>query len=131
MSARLAADALVLLHLAFVAFALLGGLLVVWRAWLAALHLPAAGWALWIEASGGICPLTPWENRLRRAAGESGYEGGFVEHYLIPVLYPSGLTPTLQAWLAVVVLVVNLAIYLLVIALRLRRSRQGRDSRRQ
>ena len=131
MSARLAADALVLLHLAFVAFALLGGLLVVWRAWIAALHLPAAGWALWIEASGGTCPLTPWENRLRRTAGESGYEGGFVEHYLIPVLYPPGLTPTLQAWLAIVVLVVNLAIYLLVIALRLRRSRQGRDSRRQ
>ena len=118
MSARLAADALVLLHLTFVAFALLGGLLVIWRAWFALLHLPAAGWAVWIEASGGICPLTPWENRLRQAAGQSGYEGGFVEHYLIPVLYPAGLTPTLQAWLAIVVLVVNLAIYIVAIALR-------------
>ncbi|HRO58220.1 MAG TPA: DUF2784 domain-containing protein [Burkholderiaceae bacterium] len=124
MSARLAADALVLLHLAFVAFALLGGLLVVWRAWTALLHLPAAGWAVWIEASGGICPLTPWENRLRQAAGQSGYEGGFVEHYLIPVLYPAGLTPTLQTWLAIVVLVVNLAIYTVAIALALRRPRR-------
>ena len=131
MSARLTADALVLLHLAFVAFALLGGLLVVWRSWFAALHLPAAAWAIWIEATGGICPLTPWENRLRRAAGQSGYEGGFVEHYLIPVLYPAGLTPAWQARLALVVLAVNLAIYLAVFTARRKRDRSERKRQRR
>ena len=130
MSARLGADALVLLHLAFVVFAVFGGLLVVWRAWFAFLHLPAAAWAAWIEASGGICPLTPWENRLRRLAGDSGYEGGFVEHYLVPVLYPAGLTPAWQARLALVVLAVNLAIYLAVLARR-KRDRSERDRQRR
>ena len=131
MTARLAADALLLLHLAFVVFALFGGLLVAWRAWFAALHLPTAAWAAWIEASGGICPLTPWENRLRQRAGDSGYEGGFVEHYLIPVLYPAGLTPALQQRLALVVVAVNLAIYLTVFAVQLRRRRtqRGRQQR--
>lgn len=123
MGARLAADVLVLVHLAFIVFVVLGGLLVAWRARIAWLHLPAAAWGAWIEASGAICPLTPWENRLRRLAGESGYPGGFVEHYLIPVVYPAGLTPALQAWLALAVVAVNLLVYVAVIALRLRRRR--------
>ncbi|MFP5404977.1 MAG: DUF2784 domain-containing protein, partial [Gammaproteobacteria bacterium] len=75
--------------------------------------------------SGTICPLTPWENHLRRLAGESGYPGGFVEHYLIPLIYPTGLTPAIQARLAIVVIAVNLAIYLAVFARGLlRRSRK-------
>jgi len=123
MGARLAADALVLAHLAFIVFVVLGGLLVAWRARMAWLHLPAAAWGAWIEASGAICPLTPWENRLRRLAGESGYPGGFVEHYLVPVVYPAGLTPALQARLALAVVAVNLIVYAAVIAIRLRRRR--------
>lgn len=125
MTWRLLADALVAAHLAFIVFALLGGLLVAWRPWLAWLHLPAALWGVWIETSGGICPLTPWENHLRRLAGESGYPGGFVEHYLIPLIYPIGLTPAIQAWLAIVVIAVNLTIYFAVFATRsMRRGRK-------
>ncbi len=112
MGARLAADAVLLAHLAFVAFAMLGGLLVALRPRIAWLHLPAAAWAAWIEFSGAICPLTPLENHLRRLADASGYEGGFVEHYLIPVVYPAALTAQAQRWLGVLVVAVNLAIYL-------------------
>lgn len=100
MDARLAADAVVLLHLAFIAFAMLGGVSVAWRPCIAWLHLPAAAWGAWIEFSGAICPLTPLENHLRRMAGASGYAGGFVERYLIPVIYPAGLTAQAQRWLA-------------------------------
>ena len=89
---RLAADAVALLHLAFVLFAVFGGL-PVWR-WprLAWLHLPAVLWGGWIEFSGWTCPLTPLENLLRRAVGEAGYGGGYIDHYLWPPLYPAGLT---------------------------------------
>jgi hypothetical protein len=88
-----------------------------WRR-LAYLHLPAAVWGVWIEFSGRICPLTPLEHSLRRRAGEEVYAGGFIEHYLLPVLYPSSLTRTIQLGLGLVVLVINLAIY--VYALRRR-----------
>ncbi len=114
MSARLAADAVLLLHAAFIVFALLGGLLALaWRhaPWL---HLPAVAWAVWIEISGGLCPLTLWEDRLRRAAGQAGYDGSFVERWLLPVIYPGGLTPTVQWLLAAGVLLVNAVVYTLV-----------------
>ncbi|MEZ4424166.1 MAG: DUF2784 domain-containing protein [Gemmatimonadota bacterium] len=108
---RFAADALVVVHLAFVGFVLLGALLVArWPRW-AWVHLPSAAWGVWIELSGGVCPLTPLENRLRRAAGGGGYEGGFVEHYLLPVLYPSGLTPDVQTVLGLLVLLLNATLY--------------------
>ncbi|AKJ30484.1 DUF2784 domain-containing protein [Caldimonas brevitalea] len=118
---RLLADALVTAHLAFVVFVMLGGLLV-WR-WprLAWLHLPAVAWGIWIEFSAGICPLTPFENRLRALGGEAGYQGSFVEHYLMPILYPVGLTASIQAWLGAVVLVVNLFAYALVLSRHRRR----------
>ncbi|VXC91707.1 conserved membrane hypothetical protein [Pseudomonas sp. 8Z] len=108
---RLAADALVLLHLAFIAFVLLGGLLL-WR-WprLSWLHLPAVAWGIVVEAFHLICPLTPWENQLRRAAGDAGYAGSFVEHYVLPVIYPAGLTPQIQLGLAAVVIVLNATVY--------------------
>ncbi|MCL4182144.1 MAG: DUF2784 family protein [Burkholderiaceae bacterium] len=124
MSARIAADALVLIHLAFVAFVVLGGLLVAWRARIAWLHLPAAAWGAWIEFAGAICPLTPLENHFRRLAGQTGYAGGFVEHYLIPVLYPAGLTLQSQRWLGALVLLVNLAIYVGVAVVLHRRGRR-------
>jgi hypothetical protein len=108
---NLLADVVVLIHLAFVLFAVLGALLIIrWRKvlWL---HLPAAVWAAWIEFSGKICPLTPLENWLRMQGGGSGYAGGFVGHYLMPILYPSGLTPKVQFILGGVVIGVNLIIY--------------------
>jgi len=118
------ADLIVVLHFAFVAFVVAGGLLALRWPRIAWLHLPAAAWGAWIEASGAICPLTPWENRLRRLAGESGYPGCFVEHYLIPLIYPAGLTATSQRWLAALVVLVNVAVYAAIVALRWRRQRR-------
>lgn len=116
----LAADAVLLAHGLFIAFAVAGGLLVAWRRRLAWLHLPAAAWAAWIEFSGGICPLTPLENRFRALAGERGYPGDFVGHYLLPLVYPSGLTPAVQWALGALVIAINVAVYAWV----LRRARR-------
>jgi hypothetical protein len=118
---RLGADAVVVLHLAFVVFALLGGLAVLrWR-WVAWLHIPAAVWAVLIEFAGWYCPLTPLENRLRRLGGEAGYTGGFVEHYLMPILYPDGLTREIQIALGTFALILNLTIYAYIL-LRIKRG---------
>jgi hypothetical protein len=111
MTARFLADLLLTLHLAFIAFAVGGGLLVWRHRWWAALHLPAAAWAAWTEFTGTICPLTPWEQALRLQAGEAGYAGGFVEHYLVPLVYPGALTPRLQVALGVLVVAVNALVY--------------------
>lgn len=108
---RLLADLVFLAHLAFVLFVVLGGIAVWWRPKLAWLHVPAFAWGALIEFAGWICPLTPWEQSLRRLAGEQGYAGGFVEHYLFPVLYPAGLTREVQIALGVIVLVINVAAY--------------------
>jgi hypothetical protein len=108
---RIAADLVMLSHLAFVVFVVLGGLPVLRFPKLALIHVPAFLWGIWIEATGGICPLTPLENALRRRAGEAGYESGFIEHYVYPLIYPPGLTRNVQAWLAVSVLALNGAIY--------------------
>src|SRR5512146_3503694 len=89
MTFRVLADAVVAVHLAFVAFVLLGGLLAIRWPRLAWVHLPCAAYGAAIEIGGWICPLTPLENVLRHRAGEAGYTGGFVEHYLLPVLYPA------------------------------------------
>jgi hypothetical protein len=113
MSARALADALVVLHALFVVFAVAGGLLVVWKPIVALAHLPAALWAAWVELSGSICPLTPLENAWRREAGESGYTGGFVEHYVVPVLYPEGLNSKLQLILGLAVVAINALLYTL------------------
>jgi Protein of Unknown function (DUF2784) len=104
---RLLADGVVLVHVAFVAFVVAGGFLALrWR-WLAWLHVPAALWGALIELGGWICPLTPLENALRRLAGEAGYRGGFIEHYVLPVLYPVHYTLTLRLVLAAVVVLLN------------------------
>ncbi|MHB8707575.1 MAG: DUF2784 domain-containing protein [Desulfuromonadales bacterium] len=111
MSSRLVADFIVIVHLAFIVFVILGGLLALrWRP-VVLLHLPAVLWGALIEFTGGICPLTPLEQRLRQAAGETGYGGGFVEHYVIPVIYPHWLTRPTQLALGLFVIAVNLAVY--------------------
>jgi hypothetical protein len=112
---RIAADAVLLAHLAFILFAVLGSLLVLrWRP-LAWAHLPAALWAAVVELSGWICPLTPLEVALRRAAGDAGYSGGFIEHYLVAAIYPEGLTRTTQLVLGTAVIALNVAIYAVVL----------------
>jgi Protein of Unknown function (DUF2784) len=109
--ASLAADAILVLHLAFILFVMFGAALVAWRARLAWLHLPALAWGVWISATHGICPLTPLENSLRLAAGEAGYEGSFIDHYLVPVIYPDGLTPAHQNWIAAALVATNVLLY--------------------
>jgi hypothetical protein len=108
---RILADGVVVLHFGFILFVGLGGLLSLRWKWAACLHLPAVIWAAAIEFRHGICPLTPLEQGLRRAAGEAGYSGGFIEHYLIPIIYPSGLEEGFQYVLGILVIVINLAVY--------------------
>jgi hypothetical protein len=123
---RLLADAVVIVHFAFVLFVVAGGLLALRWPRAAWLHLPAAAWGALIELQGWICPLTPLENELRRRGGEAGYAGGFVEHYLVPVLYPAGLQRATQLVLAALVVGVNVAVYTTVVVRRRRRAGAGR-----
>ena len=116
---RVLADLVLVIHLAFVLFVVLGGLLVPRWPRLAWLHLPAAVWGVLIEYSGWICPLTLLENSLRVKGGEAGYTTGFIQHYIQPTLYPSGLTRPTQLVLGSIVLLLNLAAYAIVF----RRSR--------
>ena len=111
---RVLADAVVLFHLVFVAFAVAGGLLAFRRPRIVLLHLPALGWAAFVEFTGRICPLTPLENHLRAASGAAGYQGGFIEHYLLPVLYPAGLTREWQWTLGAGLVAFNVVVYLLL-----------------
>jgi hypothetical protein len=107
----LLADLVVLVHALFVAFAMFGALAALWWRWAPLLHLPAVAWGVAIELGGWMCPLTPLENSLRRSAGEAGYTGGFIEHHLIPILYPAALTPTIQIVLGAGLFGVNLLLY--------------------
>lgn len=121
---RLLADATVAVHLSFIAFVAAGGLLVLRRPRLGWIHLPCAAYGALVELLGWICPLTPLENRLRRLGGEAGYPGGFVERYLLPVIYPEPFPRWLALCLGAAVLVVNGAVYAAVLA-RSRRRRAG------
>ena len=111
---KVLADAIVLAHVGFILFVVFGGILVVKWKWLAWLHIPAVIWAVVVEVSNWYCPLTPWEIRLRELSGESGYETGFIEHYVLPILYPAALTKKLQLFLGLAVVVINVAVYLWV-----------------
>lgn len=120
---RVLADLVVLIHLAFIVLVVGGGLLALrWR-WVPGVQLPAALWGVVIEVGGWICPLTPLENWLRERAGAAGYSGGFVEHYVLPVVYPGALTRGVQVLLAVVVVVANGLIYFWVWRRAVRRQR--------
>ena len=111
---RIAADLVVLIHFTFVLFVVFGALVALRWPRVLWLHLPAAAWGALIEFQGWICPLTPWENRLRTLGGQAGYAGGFIEHYILPLLYPAGLTRTVQLTLGTVVVVVYGLLYALV-----------------
>ena len=122
----LLADAVVLLHVAYIAYVLLGALLV--RRWPVTVwpHLAAVAWGVFIAVTQRVCPLTPLEVALRTRAGQVGYTGGFIEHYVLPVLYPAGLTPGVMVAEGVLVVVVNLGLYAWV----WRARRLARDGRR-
>ncbi|MDH3209041.1 MAG: DUF2784 domain-containing protein [Burkholderiaceae bacterium] len=108
---RLAADAVLMAHLAFILFAVLGATMTARRHWIVFIHLPAALWGVFVELTGRTCPLTYLENHLRIRAGQSGYTDSFIEHYLLAIIYPTGLTREIQFTLAGVVFVINVAIY--------------------
>lgn len=113
---RFLADVVLVLHLGFVLFVVAGAFLILRWPRTAWVQLPAAFWSVLVEWSGWVCPLTPLENWLRAQGGAAGYAGGFVEHYLVPVLYPASLTRTVQILLGAAVLVVNAIAYALVFA---------------
>src|SRR5688572_22529286 len=115
---RFFADAIVVLHLAFVLFVVFGGLLVLRHRRVAWLHLPAVAWGVWVEFAGWICPLTPLENWLREQSGSAVYTSSFIDRYLMPVLYPAALTREIQWALGVIVVLINVAVYAVVVRRR-------------
>ena len=109
------ADLLVVFHLVFILYVMASALLIFKWPKTLWLHLPACFWGMTVEFTGWICPLTPWEIQLRRLAGEEGYTGSFIENYLIPIIYPNGLTREVQMLLGGTVLIVNLSLYTLIL----------------
>ncbi|MBO1012801.1 DUF2784 domain-containing protein [Achromobacter sp. SD115] len=111
MSYRLLADLVLIVHGLFVAFVVFGGLLALWKRWIAYLHLPALAWGALVIGMGWICPLTPLEISLRQQAGQQGYGGGFIEHYVLALIYPEGITRATQIVLATLLIVGNIIVY--------------------
>jgi hypothetical protein len=106
------ADLVVVLHLCFVIFVLLGGFLVLWKSCVTWFHIPAVIWGAALEFLGWTCPLTPLENLLRLRAGNNGYATGFVEHYMVPLIYPTAINRRMQTAFGIIVLAVNIIVYL-------------------
>ena len=125
---RWLADLVLVVHLAFALFAGLGGLLVLRWPRVAWVHVPCAVWGALIMFAGWICPLTPLENDFRRRGGEAGYQGGFIDHYVVSVLYPRGLTRTFQYGVGAGVVIVNVAVYGALLARRRNRGRREETS---
>ena len=122
MTARTLGDLVLAFHFAFIVFAVLGGLLVLWMAWIALLHIPSVLWSAFVNLFNQVCPLTPLENRFRYLAGQAGYEGGFIQHYLAPLVYP-GVMP--ERWGLIAgfsVLAWNALLYALIVVSLRRRS---------
>ena len=122
---QLLADVVVLVHAAFIMFVILGGFIALRWPWVAWLHVPAAIWGSLIEFAGWVCPLTPLENFFRARAGEAGYAGGFIEHYVLRVIYPNGLTPRFQWMLGGAALLINVTVYI-TYGRRMQRRRRPR-----
>jgi len=118
------ADLVLVAHLGFIVFAVFGGLLALRFRWLPLVHLPSVAWGAFVELSGRVCPLTPLEIELRSGAGDARYSGSFIEHYLLPVVYPEALSPGAQTFLAAGLVLTNVAVYALVLR-RQRRSPSG------
>jgi len=118
---QILAEIVLSVHFLFILYVVLGALLVLKWKWTAFIHIPAAFWGALIMFMGWICPLTPLENKFRRLAGDEGYDAGFIEHYILPIVYPEGLTRELQIYLGLAVVLINLALYAVVIAGRRRR----------
>jgi len=125
---RVFADVVLIVHLAFVVFVVLGGLLALRWPRAAWLHVPAAAWGAFVEFTGRVCPLTPLENALRTRGGEAGYSGGFIDHYVVALLYPDGLSRGMQIAIGALVIALNVAVYGLLLR-RLKRSRATQRSR--
>jgi Protein of Unknown function (DUF2784) len=117
------ADLVLLLHIVFIVFVPLGGLFAFRWHWVPMVHLPAAAWGVAVELFGWVCPLTPLESALRRTGGGTGYSAGFIEQYIVPLVYPTELTRNLQLVLGAIVVVVNVVVYVLI----LRRQRRRTD----
>ncbi len=111
MTYRVLADLVLAAHGLFVAFVIFGGLLALWKRWVAYVHLPALAWGAMVIGMGWICPLTPLEVSLRERAGQEGYAGGFIQHYLLGIIYPEGITRTTQIVLAALLVVGNIVVY--------------------
>lgn len=121
MIAHILADLVLLVHLAFILFVIIGGFAVLYRRWLAWVHLPAVLWAGVVNLAGWVCPLTWLEHGLRRAAGEAGYQGGFVAHYLLPLIYPAWMRGNLVLIVGVSVVLWNVLVYVFVLYCNKRR----------
>lgn len=120
---RIAADTVLVLHLVFILFVVLGGFMVLRRPRLAWLHVPVFVWGAAISFGGWFCPLTPLEKWLRELGGQNAYSGGFIEHYLIMLIYPDGLTHGIRWMIGTAVIAINLALYLMLWRRRRRRAR--------
>jgi hypothetical protein len=113
---KLSADFVVLFHFAFILFVLFGGFLVLKRRRIAWVHVPCFAWGALVELFGWWCPITPLENWLRVESGRAGYQTGFIEHYIMPIVYPVDLTRELQMVLGGAVVLLNGAIYGAILA---------------
>jgi hypothetical protein len=121
---RFLADAVLIIHFLFIGFVVFGGLFALRSPWVAVAHIPAACWGAFIELTAGLCPLTVLEVGFRRMAGEAGYSGSFIEQYLLPIIYPAGLTRDIQFGLAGFVILINVTVYA-VFVYRLWRTNRG------
>ena len=117
---RILAELLVVVHFAFIVFVIFGGFAALKWQWMALVHIPVAAWGAIVELKSWVCPLTPWENKLRILAGQEGYDEGFIEHYLMPIIYPPGLTRDIQTTMGLLVVAINLVIYGVVLYRMLR-----------
>ncbi|MDE0062550.1 MAG: DUF2784 domain-containing protein [Gammaproteobacteria bacterium] len=116
MGYRLAADTMMVAHLLYIVFVVVGGLIAFRARWILWLHIPAVAWAIYVQYIGRVCPLTTWEKEFRDLAGDAGYDGGFIDHYIIPIIYPPDMTIAMHLVLGTLVILVNGGVYAALIA---------------